>query len=92
MATVKDVARLAGVSTATVSRVVHDMDKVSSKARAKVKKAIAELRYRPNTNARALKSQRSELIGMVTPNLSAPFLVHLPQELKRRHVKTNIRY
>ncbi|GLR69826.1 LacI family DNA-binding transcriptional regulator [Agaribacter marinus] len=88
MATIKDVARLAGVSTATVSRVVHGLDLVSDKARIKVQKAIAELNYRPNTNARALKSRKAELIGMVTPNLSAPFFGALAsgiEEAARKH-------
>jgi DNA-binding LacI/PurR family transcriptional regulator len=52
--TVKDVARFAGVSTATVSRVLNDAGRVSSTARAKVMRAISSLRYRPNAHASEL--------------------------------------
>ena len=52
--TVKDVARIAGVSTATVSRVLNHASQVSSTARAKVMRAISSLRYRPNAHASEL--------------------------------------
>jgi len=73
MVTIKDVARVAGVSTATVSRVVHDGAQVGDACRARVKKVIQELGYRPNTNARALVSKTSDTIGVVTPRLSMTF-------------------
>ncbi|WP_188151842.1 LacI family DNA-binding transcriptional regulator [Teredinibacter waterburyi] len=73
MVTIKDVARVAGVSTATVSRVVHDGGQVGDACRARVKKVITELGYRPNSNARALVSKSSETIGVVTPKLSMTF-------------------
>ena len=67
MVTIKDVARIAGVSTATVSRVIHDGGKVGEACRARVKKVIAELGYRPNSNAQALVGKTSRTIGVVTP-------------------------
>lgn len=73
MVTIKDVARVAGVSTATVSRVVHNGGQVGDACRARVKKVIEELGYRPNTNARALVSRSSDTIGVVTPRLSMTF-------------------
>lgn len=73
MVTIKDVARVAGVSTATVSRVVHNGGQVGDACRARVKKVIKELGYRPNTNARALVSKTSDTIGVVTPRLSMTF-------------------
>jgi transcriptional regulator, LacI family len=73
MATIKDVARVAGVSTATVSRVVHNGGQVGDACRARVQKVIKELGYRPNTNARALVSKTSNTIGVVTPRLSMTF-------------------
>lgn len=73
MVTIKDVARVADVSTATVSRVVRGKGQVGDKCRTKVQKIIKQLGYRPNINARALVSRRSETIGVVTPNLSVPF-------------------
>ena len=52
--TVRDVARMAGVSTATVSRVVNDFSKVSYETRSRVLAAIAHLQYMPNTHAAEL--------------------------------------
>jgi LacI family transcriptional regulator len=73
MVTIKDVARVAGVSTATVSRVVHNGGQVGEACRQRVKKVIDELGYRPNVNARALVSNSSHTIGVVTPKLSMTF-------------------
>lgn len=73
MVTIKDVARIAGVSTATVSRVIHDGVQVGPACRARVKKVIAELGYRPNSNAQALVGKTSKTIGVVTPKLSMSF-------------------
>lgn len=73
MITIKDVARVAGVSPSTVSRVVRGEGKVGKKCRAEVQKIIDEMGYRPNFNARALVSKKSELIGIVTPDLYKPF-------------------
>lgn len=73
MVTIKDVARVAGVSTATVSRVVHNGGQVGEACRQRVKKVIEELGYRPNVNARALVNNSSNTIGVVTPKLSMTF-------------------
>ena len=82
MVTIKDVARAANVSTATVSRVVRDKGQVGDKCRAKVQKIIKQLGYRPNTNARALVSKRSDTMGIVTPNLSDPFFGGIAQGIE----------
>jgi DNA-binding LacI/PurR family transcriptional regulator len=63
-----DVARLAGVSHQTVSRVLNDHRNVSDKTRLRVRAAIAELGYRPDRAARALVTGRTELIGVVAQN------------------------
>lgn len=63
-----DVARLAGVSQKTVSRVVNDAPNVSDSVRQRVNEAILQLGFRPNAAARALASQRSRVIGIVTPD------------------------
>lgn len=73
MVTIKDVAKVAGVSIATVSRVVHGNGQVGDDCRARVKKIIEELGYRPNSNARALVSKTSTTLGVVTPRLSMAF-------------------
>lgn len=61
-----DVARLAGVSQKTVSRVVNDAPNVRDAVRERVNAAIAQLGFRPNAAARALASQRSRVVGIVT--------------------------
>jgi DNA-binding LacI/PurR family transcriptional regulator len=63
-----DVARLAGVSHQTVSRVLNDHQNVSDKTRLRVRAAIAELGYRPDRAARALVTGRTSLIGVVAQN------------------------
>jgi len=64
-ATLDEVAALAGVSRATVSRVLNDSPSVSRKARGRVERAIAELGYVPNRAARSLRTRRTELIALV---------------------------
>lgn len=64
-ATIFDVAKLAGVSIKTVSRVVNHEPNVRASTRAKVNKAVAALNYRPDQSARNLASHRSHLIGLV---------------------------
>lgn len=58
MATIKDVANLAGVSVATVSRMMNNRGVVSDKTRRKVMRAMKELSYRPNEMARALQTRK----------------------------------
>ncbi|MBJ7223998.1 MULTISPECIES: HTH-type transcriptional regulator GalR [unclassified Brenneria] len=73
MATIKDVARLSGVSVATVSRVINDSPKAGKASREAVHKAMAELQYHPNANARALAHQGAETLGLVVADVSDPF-------------------
>ena len=65
MATIKDVARLAGVSVATVSRVINNSPKASEASRQSVGAAMETLNYHPNANARALAQQSTETVGLV---------------------------
>jgi LacI family transcriptional regulator len=64
-ATLYDVARLAGVSTATVSRVVHGQDRVRATTRARVQRVIEELGYVPDGAAQSLSRRRKNVIGLV---------------------------
>lgn len=73
MATIKDVALLSGVSVATVSRVINNSPKASRASREAVSKAMAELNYHPNANARALAHQNAETLGLVVADVSDPF-------------------
>ena len=72
-ASIKDVAREAGVSIATVSRVLNDIDVVNEDTKKKVKDAITKLAYRPNIVARSLKTQKSSTIGIIIPDISNQF-------------------
>lgn len=67
---IKDVAETAGVSTATVSHVINGTRFVSEETRAKVLKAMNQLNYHPNLVARSLRSQKSNIIGLLLPNIS----------------------
>lgn len=68
---IKDVAREAGVSIATVSRVLNDIDVVNEDTKKKVLDAIKKLGYRPNIVARSLKTQRTKTIGILVPDISS---------------------
>lgn len=73
MITIRDVARIAGVSVATVSRVLNNSALVSAETRESVMRAVAETGYRPNANAQALATQVSDTIGVVVMDVSDPF-------------------
>lgn len=77
MATMKEIADAAGVSQATVSRVINNGPKVGNKTRERVKNIIKELNYRPNANARALATSRSDAVGVVIADLYEPFFAAL---------------
>jgi LacI family transcriptional regulator len=73
MATIKDVAKAAGVSIATVSRVMNKSPKASESAIKAVNLAMQKLAYRPNANARALVSQSTNTMGVLVGDVSDPF-------------------
>ena len=75
MVTIQDVARAAGVSTATVSRVMNRSGYVSEKTRKKVLEALKSLNYSPNPFAKGLITRKSELIGYVLTNIENPAYV-----------------
>lgn len=83
MATIKDVARVAGVSVASVSRVLNHGPKVSKETIEKVSRVIQELNYTPNANARALVTQKSTTLGVVIPDLVDPFFASLAQGVEQ---------
>lgn len=73
MATIRDVAKKAGVSVATVSRVMNESGYVSEDTRKKVKDAINKLNYKPNEVARSLFKRESRLIGLLLPDITNPY-------------------
>jgi LacI family transcriptional regulator len=78
MVTRADVAKRAGTSTAVVSYVINDGPRpVAAETRERVLRAIAELGYRPNRVAQALRGQRSHVLGLIVPDISNPFYAEL---------------
>lgn len=77
MATIRDVANRAQVSTATVSAVINDSAFVSPDLRARVLAAVSELNYTPSLAARNLKRGRSQLLALVVADLANPFFARL---------------
>jgi LacI family transcriptional regulator len=73
VASIKEVAAHAGVSVATVSRVLNDSPKVSEETRAKVHVAVEELRYRPNAVARSLRTEATRTLGLIIGDILNPF-------------------
>ena len=71
--TIRDVAKAAGVSHMTVSRVLNNNPRVKADTREKVQKVIAELGYEPNAIARAFVTKKSQLLGLVVSDISNPF-------------------
>lgn len=71
--TISDVAREAGVSAMTVSRVVNGKGETSAPTRARVEEAVARLGYRPSRLARGLSLQRTYTLGVVVPDIANPF-------------------
>lgn len=75
--TINDVARVAGVSPATVSRVVNGKGKVGDACRARVQKIIQELGYKPNVSAQSLVNRHTTNVGLITPKISMEFFGNL---------------
>ena len=79
--TVREVADDVGVSIATVSYVLNDRGSVSDEVRRKVRRAAAKLGYRQNRAARAMKIGRTDIIGLIIPNIENPFFATLVQSV-----------
>lgn len=77
-----DVAKRAGVSVGTVSRVINGVPEVTPALRARVHAAIDELGYRPNALARSFRRQRSSTLALVIPDVTAPFFAELAKHLE----------
>jgi len=82
MVSLKEVAELAGVSTATVSRVLADKPHVRSVVREKVLQAVKALDYRPNLVARSLRSQQSSTIGLIVSDIRNPFFTAISRAVE----------
>ena len=82
MTTIRDVANKAGVSIATVSRVVNGNRPVHPEIRERVLKAVEELDYRPNFLARGLRQSNTCMIGLIIPDNSNPFYAELARAIE----------
>ena len=82
MASIKDVAQAAGVSTATVSRVLANKSRVHAETRKRVSEAIERLNYRPNLIARSLRAQKSAKIGLVVSDIRNPFFTAISRAVE----------
>ncbi len=83
MATLKDVAKEAGLSVGTVSRVLNNRGYISKESRDIVKAAMEKLNYHPNEMARSLSKQRSTTIGVIVPSISHPYFSKVLSCLER---------
>ena len=81
-ATMRDVAKLAGVTQPTVSYVINNTAHISEEVRERVLRAIAELDYRPNYFARGLKTRKSKLIGVVIPDILNEYYAGIVNKLE----------
>lgn len=88
MATIYQVSELAGVSLATVSRVINNTGRVSDKTKAKVVDAMNTLGYRPNAMAQSLASNRSNSVGVMVPELNGAFFGYLMSGVEEQFRKS----
>ncbi|AMK00226.1 LacI family transcriptional regulator [Alteromonas macleodii] len=82
MPTIYQVAERAGVSLSTVSRVLNGKASVNKVLKERVEKAVKELNYRPNSVARSLANNRTDSVGVLVPELNAPFFGDLMQAVE----------
>ncbi|WP_243291443.1 LacI family DNA-binding transcriptional regulator [Bacillus sp. FJAT-47783] len=82
MATIEDVAKLAGLSRTTVSRVINNHPYVSENKKQLVLNAMDQLGYVPNSSARSLRSQKTEMIAVIIPRVMNPFFGQLVESLE----------
>lgn len=88
MATMKEVARLAGVSIATVSAALSGKNFVSAELKERVRAAVEELGYAPNAMASGLKRGATSLIGLIVPDITNPFFTEFVHGVQRRAAET----
>lgn len=88
--TLEDVARLSGVSTATVSRVLNEPGKVRPETRDKVQAAVRSLGYTPNFGARVLASNRTNTVGAVIPTMENAIFARGLQALQEQLAEANV--
>lgn len=88
--TINDIAKKAGVSMATVSRVLNDSGYVGQETRLKVEKAIIDLNYIPNAAARSLSKRETNVIGVLIPELGNPFFSEILEGISEETDQKNL--
>lgn len=81
-ATMKDVARMANVTQATVSHFLNRTTPVSVETSSRIEKAIKELDYKPNANARSLKTKTTNIVGLLIPNITNGYYAEIVQAIE----------
>jgi len=87
ISTISDVAKLAGLSVSTVSRVINNKKYVKDEKKAAVLAAMKELNYQPSLAARQLRGQQSKTIGVIVPRITNPFFSYLVNEIQQQSYK-----
>ncbi|MDO4978179.1 MAG: LacI family DNA-binding transcriptional regulator, partial [Eubacteriales bacterium] len=82
MISIREVAKLAGVSASTVSRVLNGTARVDEEKEKRIRKVIEETGYVPNEVARSLFKRSSKLIGLIVPNIENPFFSQLAKAME----------
>ena len=85
--TIHDVARNAGVSVSTVSRVLNDKDDVAADTSERVRRVIDELGYASSLAARGLRSRKTNVIGLILPDVASPYCIEILQGVNRAIVQ-----
>lgn len=86
----RDIAKLAGVSSATVSRVINGLNNVKPSTAERVRKVIAEAKFYPNSSATTLKHGRSNSYGLIIPDITNPFFPELIRSFEQIMVERNL--
>ena len=81
--TISDVAKLAGVSTATVSHTINNTRYVSNETKEKVYRAIAELGYTPDASARSFRTGKKKIIGFIVPDIANKFFATMIESVEK---------
>lgn len=84
-----DVAKKAGVSPTTVSRVINNYGYLSKQTKNKVYQAMKELNYQPNSLARSLQGKRTNLVGVIIPSIDNPFFAELVANIEKKLFEKN---
>lgn len=89
--TIKDVAALAGVSPATVSRTLDDRPEISAETKERVRAACAQLGYVPNAAAKGLTGQATHTLGVVVPDVSNPYFTGIATAIEETAAENGYR-